>query len=406
MKILFIFENAENAETIRRMVKNLYKDLEISMANTSDMAKNLAINNGPYLFYLIDVEMKNIDPSTIAKDLLEITGDKPILFLGHEKMINDRIPQDLYQSNEHNNSIFYPVNKDELKIKFDDVYKYAIKQQTQDSIEEVIPSDFIGMKIKTFYLYDSFEFDIYVEITSTRYLKIIEAGTHYTISTLHNYAKKNIRTLYIKKNEQLKYLEDETQKCLKAVILTDLESADFHVVHLRSINIIHQYLTILGLTPSMNKLVDAMLDKICDFIDKNQRLGRILENYPLHYEGTASKSLLTAYLASALSIKMGWTSKTVLKKIILSAILMDYNLADDQLSKANSLNDYRIKSLDQNELENYKNHPIKAAETSLLFTTVGSIDFIIENHHETPNRKGFPNRPAHLKLTIISGVFN
>lgn len=90
----------------------------------------------------------------------------------------------------------------------------------------------------------------------------------------------------------------------------------------------------------------------------------------------------------------------------MAALLMDFTLVDEEMASINSPADPRLKKYDENELENFIQHPIKAAEVSQQFTMYPDIDFLIENHHETPTRKGFPNQPSHTKLNALCSVFN
>jgi len=243
-------------------------------------------------------------------------------------------------------------------------------------------------------------------ITSNCYIKIISANKPYSISTLTQYAKKNVRHLYIKKDDHLKFLDSEGKKCYRALHEVKLDHKDIYLVLLRSISIFHEYLNTIGLTPSAEKLSDKTVEVIIAHADKEKHLSNIVKKYPSFYQGISSKSLLTAFISVGLADASGWESITTKKKLVMSSLLQDFNLEDDLLSKISSTTASVLKEFNIDVQESYFRHPKYCAEFSKQFTTYPDIDHLIENHHELPNRTGFPNKPSMSKLTQINAVFN
>lgn len=410
MKTLLVSENKQDWEILRRIFKNLFKDLEFLCATNKDEAINYASSDGPFGFFIVDAEMKSCDPQEISELLIDLAGMRPFIFVGHEAFITDRIGQNLFQSNEYNEQILKPLDRedisDDIKMKVGNVLAWAKKEEFETSIEEVDPEDFIPMKIKSFYLYNVFPYDIFLEITKTKYIKILTAKKPYTLTTLNLYAKKNIKFLYIKKDDQLKYLEEESLKCLKALKKVNPGHPDTFILLLRSITILHQFMLTLGLTPTILTLSNAISDMIIEVSTQYKSLKEILKIYPNQYEGIASKCLLTAFIADSLCKSIGWDSITTKKKLAISSILQDYCLPDEELSKINYLSDPRLQNFSEEKIRQFHKHPIVASELARQFTMFPDIDYIIEHHHELPNKKGFPNQPLHTKLTAICGVFN
>lgn len=410
MKVLFVSEIAEEQEQVKRILKNIHKELEMLSVNNLKNAMDIVSTDGPFGFFIIDAEMKNTDPDQTAKALVDLAGDRPLIFLGHNTIINDRISQEVYDANANNEKILKPINRDDFLDDFknstDTALKWAKDEEFATSIEKIDPEDFVKMKIKSFYLYTVFPYDIYLEFTPTQYIKIISANKPYTINTLATYAKKNIKHLYIRKDDQLKYLEEEAKKCLKAIRKSTFQGKDLFIIMLRSITIMHQYLLALGVSPTVLTLANALTDTIITTTEKYPKLKSLLQNYPHLYEGIASKSLLTGFISAYLCKQMGWDSITTKKKLAIVSLLQDYNLPDETLSKINLMSDPRLTSFSEGHIKKFIEHPMQVAEIARQFTMFPEIDFIIENHHELPNRKGFPNQPVQSKLTAINAVFN
>lgn len=410
MKILAISENNAELEQLSRILRNQFAEVEIILASTKEEAMEHASVNGPFGFFALDVEAKDYDPDQLGKDLIEFTGQRPLVFIGQQSIITDRVSQELYQSNEYNESILKPFEredfKDDLLNKVGSALNFAKQEEFEASIESIKPDEFIPMKIKGFYLYKSFPYDIYMEIAKSKYIKILSADKPYTINTLVTYAKKNVKWLHIRKDDQLAYLEAETKKCIKAIKKAGGKQEDTILVALRSITLIHQSLLAIGVTPDVLNLCEILSETIIEVVKKQEDIRRIYFNYPKIYSGIASKSLLTALTATALVNKMGWDSATTTTKLCVASILMDFTLEDEEMTHINSHLSPEMEKFSEEAVAAFIQHPLKAAEIAQQFTIFPDVDYLIENHHETPNRKGFPNQPSHSKLTVLSAVFN
>lgn len=410
LKTLLISENKSDWETFRKMLNASYTEIQLVCALNVEEAMTAAASDGPFGFFILDCNMREADPNALGQNLIEFTGNRPIIFFGHETVINDRITQDFFQSNEFNEKIYKPFERDDFledfRSKIDKALLWAKEEEFEQSIEEVDPNEYIPMKIKAFFLYNTFPYDIFLAITQSTYIKIISANKPYAHSTLSNYAKKNVKFLFIKKDEQLKYLENETTKCLKALRSIDVNNKDLYLLQLRSITILHQYILALGVSPSVLILANAITDSTIQLSKNKSSLGQIFSEYPYFYEGTASKSLLTSYIAEAVAKKLGWDSETTKKKLSICSLLQDITLPEESMSKINSSKSSMLKPYNDETIKKFLSHSVTAAEYAKQFTSYSDIDYIIESHHELPNRKGFPNRPPSSKLTKVCAVFN
>jgi len=410
LKVLLISEDTDIHEFIKRILKIKFPKLEVVSVLTVEESMTAAASDGPFAVFILDSDLKQVDPNALGLNLIEFTGERPIIFIGTESIFNDRITEGLFNSHELNDKAFKPFDREdfvkEIIQKMENGLAWILEQQREQSVEEINPDEYIPMKIKAFFLYQAFPYDVYIAITQKSYMKIINANTPYPHSLLTTYARKNIKFLHIKKDEQLQYLENETKKCLKQLKSIEAHDKDIYLALLRGITIMQQYMLALGVTASVHALVETISDCIVAHFKAVGKLSFILKNYPNFYEGVASKSLLTAFIAESLAWKIGWESNTTKKKLAICSLLQDITLSEDSLSKINSQSSEHFKGLSPEMQEAYNNHPISAADYSKQFTQYSDIDYIIESHHELPNRKGFPNRPAATKLTQICAVFN
>ena len=410
MKTLVISENKSEWEVIKRILKASNPKIEVICAETVESAMDTASTNGPIGFFILDCDMREVDPNELGLNLVDLTGSRPFIFIGSAGTLNDRISQELFTNNSNNSQVQKPVTGEAFPDDINDAVEIALEWAKEEefelALEEVEPSDYVGMKIKTFYLYNKFPHDIYLAITKSTYIKILSANKTYSNSTLHTYARKNVKYLYIKKDDQMKYLESEATKTLKALRAEPVASDNNYLLLLRAITIIHQFINAIGVTPLVLTVANAASDRMIDFYQQKYKLSDVLKSYPTFYEGIASKSLLTAFIAEGIGRAIGWDSITTKKKLALCAILHDISLPEETMSKINSANSPLLTMYKDDQVKLFLEHPIKAAEIAEQFTSFPDLDFIILNHHETPNRKGFPNKPSSQKLTQICSVFN
>tara|TARA_Y100000768_G_scaffold388580_1_gene385346 strand:- start:2550 stop:3944 length:1395 start_codon:yes stop_codon:yes gene_type:complete len=409
LKILLYSEQVDEAEVIKNMILAINSKLEVLIAANVNQAMNYANVDGPFALYLLDFDTQT-DINALGLNLVEMTGKRPLIFLGREAILKDLVSDELFHSHQKNNKLLKPTTRadfpTDLKQQIDTAIEWARKEEFDESIKEVDPNDYLPMKIKSFFLYESFPYDLYLAITTKSYIKIISADKTYTHATLTKYSRKNVKYLYIKKDDQIKYLEEESKKCLKAMKLAKPEDKGIYLLLLRAVTILHQFILALGVTDSVLVLTNVIAETIVNQYKSQISLKPILKSYPTFYQGVASKSLLTAFIAQAIAWKVGWESNTTKMKLVVCALLQDITLPEESMAKANSLKSEFIKGHDARDIEEYKVHPLKAAEFAKQFTNFPDIDYIIEAHHELPNRKGFPNRPSSSRLTQICAVFN
>ena len=72
-------------------------------------------------------------------------------------------------------------------------------------------------------------------------------------------------------------------------------------------------------------------------------------------------------------------------KLLLASLLQDVTLTNDDLIKIRSINDPNFKMFTEEEQEDFKNHPQKAANLSTFFNGFSDVDFILMEQHEHPN---------------------
>ena len=406
MKTLLICDNKDEWENFRKLFAVHFKKIELVCVIDGKSAVDYLSFEGPFSFILIDTAMKNEVPSDLARKLIEIAGERPVVFYGNPALIKDRVDEDLIVTSEINYILYSPINIDEFKEVVQNAIAWAQEEEFEKSIEEINKDDLLPMKLRNFYLFDEIAYDVFVELTATKYIKVISANKKYIHKDINSYAKKGIKHLYLKKDEYLKFLEEGIDKLL--IFYSTAKKMKPSVAignQIRATLLIHQYVRTVGVTEKLIKLCDEAITCTKNVILECKNFKNILSLFPKTQADLAEQSIMTLYLAELMLTSLGWASETSRKKMGLASLLYDSMLSNDDLSKITSLEDPELEKFSEEEQTEFRNHPVKAADMARNFQGYPEVDFIVSQHHERPRGDGFPHGIANNKLTAHSCIF-
>lgn len=405
MKALYLCDEKEEWNFIRNLFASHFPKVELICVTNSDDAYEYLSYEGPFAIILIEASLKDENPSDISRRIIDIAGERPLIFIGEKVHINDRIDSELYSANEINHILLKPIEVPNFKEKIKKAIDWAKDEEFEKSIEELDKDELLPMKIRNFYLFESLPYDVYLELTSTKFVKIISPNKKYTHSEINLYAKRNVKFLYLKKNEYLKFLEDGIEK-LNTIFETQKLSYQKIVLNqIRAVLLIHQYVQTVGVSESITKLIDNVIHLTRDVILEHKKFKNILALFPASGSDMAEQAIMTLYLSECILMSLGWGSETSRKKLGLASLLYDSMIRNDDLSKITSLDDPALLMFTESEQEEFRSHPLKAAEIARQFNAYPEADFIVAQHHERPKGDGFPYKLTTNRLTAHSCAF-
>jgi HD-GYP domain-containing protein (c-di-GMP phosphodiesterase class II) len=395
MKTLFISDQKSEWEFITNFIRANFPKLEVICVISKEEALNVASFEGPFGFLMVDAEVKDFSPSEITQEILDVSGVRPVLFLGREAFLKDRISQEIFGSHENNVLIPRPYDIDQMRVAITNALGWAEAAEFEDNMIQKDLNEFIPIKIKSFYYSQSFAFDVYLEVTTNNFVKIIAQDKPYSLSLLQTYARKNVKFLYLLKTDHIAYLENEIEKFIELFKAESTDLKEHLIALLKATEILGDYIKTIGVTETAKTLTNQMIL----LISNNEiKLKDILKSFPILNPGIASKSLLTAFLCNCICNEMHFNSAMTKNNLILASILQDIALVGkDELCYVQTLDDPT--AFDPVDQELIKNHTDRAGDIASQFTGYSDIEYLIVNHHELPNRKGFPRRLTGIKLT-------
>lgn len=404
MKALFICDNKEDWGLLSNLFKAHFTKVDLVCALGGGSAMEYLSYEGPFGIILMDVSLRSDSPTELAQKILDFSGERPIIFLGDKMMINDRVKSSLLE-NEINDFIIKPYDVESFKQVVKSGLEWAEAEEFEQSVEEFESTELLPMKLRNFYLFNKLPYDVYLELTQTKFIRVISAGKPYTQSTLQYYSKRNIRYLYLKKNEYLSFLEDSIELLKLEFSKSGRPLGQVLRTQIKAALIIHQYLRTVGVSDSVVELVHAVIEKTEEAFVYAGGIKTVLSSFPRLKQDFAEHSILTMYFCETICEGLGWGSGITRKKLGLASLLQDFALSNEELLKIHNLTDPQLEVFNENDKEEFENHPKKAAEMANYFSRFPDTDFIILQHHELPNGEGFPHRLNANKLTVLSCVF-
>jgi response regulator RpfG family c-di-GMP phosphodiesterase len=405
LKILIISENAEDQNYYTKLILGNFSKIQVLKVSSSSEAIEKLSYDGPFACVLIDVDSPQIDPKKLTEAILEFIGERPVIFLGNKANLTSRVDSANFESSELNDFMCKPIELDEFRAVLQKALNWASELDFEEQLVEVDKKEFLPMKIRNFYLYERFPHDVYMEVTSTKFIKVLKKDRPYTEGEIMRYVKKGVRYFYLKKDDQLEFLENAI-KDLNAREIVGLDLLAKINFQLNATAILQEYLRLFGVTESVQSLTDKLIESIDELII-NTIVGKdVLKHFPYTEKGgVAEKSLLTSYFCELMTKGLGWNSLASAKKLLLASIVFDATLPDDDMANIVHLGEEAFNRLSEDDKVTFKNHPQLAAQLAAQFSGYPDTSFILEQHHELPSGKGFPHGWSSIKLTTLSCIF-
>ena len=406
MKVLFISNNSETSHLIKVLMNNIYSKIQLLEVNATENLLDLLTSDGPYSFVMIDVDNKKIDVNELYSSIDEVLGTRPFIFIGNQTSLKSYITDIILQKPLTNFLIETPLTPDLLKNSVKNAIEWVKQEEFEESILEFSKDDLQQMRLRNFYLFDQLPYEVYIELTLTKFGKIISKNKNYSHQLLQKYSRRNVKYLYIKKDEQLKFLDESIKNLLIIYTGQYSDKKKYITLHLKTLYFIHNFIKALSVSDDIIKLTHLFIESVHQTVKYYNNITELL-NLTLEDSNMTftEHSLATAYVCDSILQYLGWTADISRDKLILSAILQDIGLKNEELIKIRSLNDPDYKMFSEEDQIEFKNHPIKAGQISTLFKGFSDVDFILCEQHENPTGDGFPNGINSSGLTTISCIF-
>jgi response regulator RpfG family c-di-GMP phosphodiesterase len=406
VKVLFIGHTPENNIPIKRIIGNQFPKIKMIEVTETINLMEMMITDGPFSFVIISIDNKNIFINEIYDQINETLGVRPFIFIGSPNSVKSYITSEILQFSQQNFVIETPIVPDDLKKSVLACIEWVKKEEFEESILDFVRDDLHKMRIRNFYLFDQIPYDVYLELTSTKFGKVISKDVPYSQQLIQTFSRKNVKFLHLKKDDHLKFLETSIKNLIKIYDSKLSDKKKYILLHLKTIFFIHQFIKALTVSEDILKLTHLFIDSVHETVKSFENMITLLDQITDNPNMTfAEHSLATAYVCENILYHMGWSADMSRDKLHLASILQDIGLSNDELIKIRSLNDPKLKSFTEEEQLEFRDHPFKAAQLSTFFHGFSDVDFILIEQHEHPTGDGFPKGINSSGITTISCIF-
>ena len=253
--------------------------------------------------------------------------------------------------------------------------------------------------------------DVFLCLSPNKYVRMFREGTNFSEEDAQRYIRlKGAKYMYLKRascQEFGRLLNSELAKILNGTTtLSDDDAIALAAsVQETAIDLTEQ----IGVTPELQKIVHKNVSVTVKQISSHPQLGQVMdylkrdpENYLTHH------SVMLAYVSCFIAKQMDWCSEGTYENLTWASFFHDVSIRNSGVAKLQSLAeaDRARNTYGSHEIQEFKNHPIKAAQLISRFKEIPqAVDSIIMQHHERPDGSGFPRGLRGLHISPLATVF-
>lgn len=243
--------------------------------------------------------------------------------------------------------------------------------------------------------------DLYVRLSSDKFVLICKAGTPTQQDQLRTYKDKEVDYLWVQKNQYNKLTKQTIAIAGMAVNHQNLNlqnKSDF--VSKAAAKVFNQ-LEHLGVNLEMYYNAKSISEATIALVENHKDLSALFASLNQHSNSLMAHSLAVSTLSVTVAIEMGWSKRLTLEKLALGGLLHDIGLKalpPDLINKP-------IAQMTFEESQLYETHAYKGAQLILSLGVVpDDIVSILYEHHENAIGQGYPQRMRDLKMHPLAKI--
>ena len=368
--VLIVSENTQLRIQARRILEKRLSATVYEAITVQRGIEVLEMQRMPFSFVLCDYVGKSF---SLVKCLLEFCSDKKCVISTENEAEVTRFIQE----------------KNLTTVRF--VSRRRLMEEFEKVIAELALDGFIGASVKSsekeisyfrlpvhgcaeFLLVQPIEMDVYLKDSKGRYVRFCTRGETYDANDLERIFKR--------RDEEYVYIPDDQQLAIvkKQEARLDQVNADpaagkevLKDAAITTLEIIEGLVSRQGFTPEAQVLATKSVATTLKIIGSRPNLGGVLENLKRHEKQyLTSHSIMLAEVCCAIAHRVGWRSSATFFKLTLAALLHDLSLHDNGLARCRTLDQVKtLFDLSDQDLNEFKLHPIRAAEFVKSFREIG-----------------------------------
>lgn len=392
MNYILIVDDEADIRDIYEVVLKRAFPLDIVLAESGKSALRIIQEKGNPEVVISDLKMPDGDGHFLYSSLLEMNINVPFIICStdSERILKSKFPKAFGFIEKPN--IIGPL----------------VEQVTSIVARHKDPPSFIPLRISLLLRWGTTNFDLYMKLSESKFIKVINAGEAFIPSDAERFFKKYLEHLFITTSDADLYLADLERNLTMLMSSAKSEPQDLTSLTLASIESVERVAFALGWTPqvlevakhAVNLAIKAVAAEPNILKLMKQKLSNPASNYSAH---VSMLSLLTC----GFCYKLGWTSESTQMKLGLAALMHDLTVEEDVYRDVKLWNQAAMDINHKNaETLKYRSHPADAANLLLSMKNVpADVDQIILQHHELKDGTGFPRGLISSRISPMASLF-
>jgi response regulator RpfG family c-di-GMP phosphodiesterase len=278
------------------------------------------------------------------------------------------------------------------------------KRKGQKPEEEISMEDgsFTAVKITEFYSLKAVLFDVYIKLSSGRYIKFLHSGDEFSKDRVDKYKnEKGVDYLYFHVKDRKKYIKFNDHLAKKMVKSDKLDSKN-KINMLK--NVTEKFMEEAfqeGIKPVIVEQGKQICETVYSLIESNDDLYIHLRNYQDFDPSAFSHAYLCTLFTASIIKQFEWQSKTMIESASLACMFHDIG----KLNLDPELLTMRPKDMNEAQLEEYQKHPIYGVDILQTNKSITQpVKQIILQHHEAFDGTGFPSQLKGQKILTLANI--
>ncbi|MBF0362222.1 MAG: HD domain-containing protein [Oligoflexia bacterium] len=275
----------------------------------------------------------------------------------------------------------------------------GVSAETEMSFDD---EGFIQIAIDEFISVKAVQFDVFVKLSTGKYIKILHAGDTFSIDRIEKYKnEKKVQYLYFLKEDRSKFIRMQnyiTEKVLDSKSVT-LKTKVNLVKGLSEIYV--DALFEEGLKPLVIEQGKTLCNNVYEIVHQKTDIRKMLKYFSNFSTSLNTHCYLVTFFSCMIVKQFEWDSKTTHEILGMAAILHDIGCT----KLTEDIREMSPLKMNEEQLKRYKEHcEVGVAILDLCPSIPLMVKQLVLQHHERINGEGFPNGLKYERILELAQV--
>lgn len=367
---------------------------EVAEAEDGEDAKSKILAE-QFELVVSDIRMPVMDGIQLLKWIRSESGPPVILITGFSDLLETRQAAELGASE----FLVKPFHFADIEA----AIAHVAQKASAAAVDENIDSQYCKIPLEDFISGSRICFDIYLRISSSRYLKVAYGGEDIAVDRIRSYKTKGLRHLFLSRKDFAKYVGFNLSIAKKLKNTKAISNEKKQTFLRYSGEVVLEQLFLEGADTEEFSDAKDFVQATLDIVQDNEAALGLLETLNSHADYVYAQSLGVSLYAVMVARKMNWHSAPTLFKVSLAGLMHDVGLKEiprQILEKGRT-------ALTAEERAVFETHPNRAMELLNQIKGIPADAILVAyQHHENWTGFGYPQKLSRNKTHPIARLIH